>query len=237
MSKASPDSPALDADVLIIGAGVCGSIIAKELALKLPGARVLVVEAGASTAVTPEGYAGYVERFHSALIKIPNAPFPDSTYAPAPTVLQFNAIPPGTVDAAGYYAQAGPLPFSSEYDRTAGGTSQHWLGQTPRMLPNDFRMKSVHGVGVDWPISYEDLRPYYERAEFELGVSGSAAEQWYPGVDMSAYYGGYRFPMRKMPQSFGDESLKPLVEGVKLRSEEHTSELQSHLNLVCRLLL
>ena len=205
-----------DADVLIIGAGVCGAVLAKELTAKEPGLKVLIVEAGASTSTTSEGYASYVRQFHGALAKIPNSPWPDSPYAPAPNVLQFNQIPAGTVDAGGYYVQRGPLPFGSEFDRTAGGTSMHWLGQTPRLLPNDMRLKTSYGVGVDWPFDYQTLKPYYERAEFELGVAGEVSDQRYPGVDMASYYGGYRFPMHGMPKSWADRITAPDVKRAKL---------------------
>jgi len=56
-----------------------------------------------------------------------------------------------------YLVQAGPLPFGSDNWRGPGGTTMHWLGTTPRMLPNDFQMKTKYGVGVDWPFSYDDL--------------------------------------------------------------------------------
>ena len=61
-----------------------------------------------------------------------------------------------------------------------GGGSNCWFGCTPRLLPNDFRMKSVYGVGDDWPLSYDDLVPYYERVEQVMAISGPE-ERWpYP---------------------------------------------------------
>jgi choline dehydrogenase-like flavoprotein len=53
-----------------------------------------------------------------------------------------------------------------------GGGSKIWWGCTPRLLPNDFRMKSVYGVGKDWPISYGDLEEYYCKAEEIMAISG-----------------------------------------------------------------
>lgn len=55
-----------------------------------------------------------------------------------------------------------------------GGSTLGWWGHAPRLVPNDFRMASLYGVGRDWPISYEELEPYYSRAEVELGVAGAA---------------------------------------------------------------
>src|SRR5690554_2992457 len=42
-----------------------------------------------------------------------------------------------------------------------GGGSNCWAACTPRLLPEDFRLKSTYGVGADWPLTYEELEPYY----------------------------------------------------------------------------
>ena len=62
--------------------------------------------------------------------------------------------------------------------RGVGGGSVHWAGFTPRFHPSDFRVYSQDGVGVDWPISYDDLKPYYELLEKEIPVSGPAYFPW-----------------------------------------------------------
>lgn len=54
----------------------------------------------------------------------------------------------------------------------AGGGTNCWQGMALRMHPNDFRLKSLYGVGADWPISYDDIAEYYDRAEAILGVAG-----------------------------------------------------------------
>jgi choline dehydrogenase-like flavoprotein len=54
-----------------------------------------------------------------------------------------------------------------------GGSCTRWEGLTVRMTPHDFRRRSLYAYGDDWPISYEDLEPYYCRAEALLGVSGT----------------------------------------------------------------
>lgn len=53
-----------------------------------------------------------------------------------------------------------------------GGSSNCWFGCTPRFMPNDFRMKSVYGVGEDWPVQYDDLEPYYTEVEEIMSISG-----------------------------------------------------------------
>lgn len=53
-----------------------------------------------------------------------------------------------------------------------GGSSNCWWGCTPRFMPNDFHLKSLYGVGQDWPLSYKDLDAYYYEAEEIMSVSG-----------------------------------------------------------------
>jgi choline dehydrogenase-like flavoprotein len=56
-----------------------------------------------------------------------------------------------------------------------GGSMVHYAGYTPRFHPSDFEVRTRDGVGADWPISYWDLKPHYERVEGELPVAG---ERW-----------------------------------------------------------
>ena len=60
-----------------------------------------------------------------------------------------------------------------DYLYTVGGASLHWSGHAPRLQPVDLRMSSAYGVMEDWPLSYEELEPYYERAEAALHVAGA----------------------------------------------------------------
>lgn len=61
-----------------------------------------------------------------------------------------------------------------------GGGSVHWAAFAPRFHPSDFRVYTEDGVGADWPISYWDLKHYYELLERELPVAGPA---WFPWGD------------------------------------------------------
>jgi choline dehydrogenase-like flavoprotein len=68
---------------------------------------------------------------------------------------------------------ADPVPLGSNNSgRGVGGSMVHYAGYVPRLHPSDFATYTDNGVGADWPISYGDLRPYYEAIEAELPVSG-----------------------------------------------------------------
>ncbi|HEX4457165.1 MAG TPA: GMC family oxidoreductase [Polyangia bacterium] len=84
--------------------------------------------------------------------------------------------------------------------RGVGGGSVHWAAFTPRFHPSDFRVHSQDGVGVDWPLSYDELKPYYELMEKELPVAGPP---WFPWGDPHGYpYGPHP------PGGVGDVLLK-----------------------------
>jgi len=59
-----------------------------------------------------------------------------------------------------------------------GGSTVHWAAFTPRLHPSDFEIRTRDGVGADWPISYDIIRPYYEQMELEMPVSGPAYYPW-----------------------------------------------------------
>ncbi|MBN8941103.1 MAG: GMC family oxidoreductase [Rhizobiales bacterium] len=62
-----------------------------------------------------------------------------------------------------------------------GGSTTHHFANWPRLHPADFEMRSRHDRGLDWPIGYDDLRPYYDRVQADIGISGdAAAEVWRP---------------------------------------------------------
>lgn len=199
-------------DVVIVGAGVCGAILAKELGEA--GKRVLVLEAGRATSTTPDGYNTYVQNFFTALAKVPNSPYPANPAVPSPDVLTLHPIRDGVPDNSGYFSQQGPLPFGSDYVRTRGGTTLHWLGTCLRMLPNDFRLHSVYGRGVDWPIGYDDLAPDYEKAEWEIGVSAETDDQEVHDVHFRR---GYHYPMHRIPTSYLDRQVGKRLRGLKVR--------------------
>lgn len=173
----------LTAQVVIVGAGVAGMLVAYRLAQA--GVQVLVLEAG-----PPISRAEALANYRNAVVRVPEAPYPDTPYAPRPTV----------ADLEGYYVQEGPVFFKSTYVRRVGGTTWHWLGTSLRHLPADFQMQSRYGVAVDWPLSYDDLEPWYSAAEQELGVAGDSKQ------DLGSPRTG-EFPMQPLPLTYLDQQV------------------------------
>lgn len=207
-------------DVVIVGSGVAGSIIAKELGQG--GHRVLVMEAGPANDITVADYALSLQRFYGAVSKDNNAPYAENPNAPMPRSYETQKLQPGTANTRGYFVQQGPLEIDSTYARVLGGTTRHWEGKALRMVPDDFALGSRFGQGRDWPLGYEDLMPYYARAERELGVSGDVEDQAYAGL---TFDDGYVYPMHRMPPSYLDRTVAKDLDGTEVALDGETYRL------------
>jgi choline dehydrogenase-like flavoprotein len=206
-----------DFDVIVIGAGVAGGMVAYRLAQA--GASVLILEAGNRNASRAQMVGSYgraaAKTPHSPYIQVENdlkAPSPDSTndYYDQPV----QAPPPAPLITQ----------YKSTYERRTGGSTWHWLGHTPRMLRADFEMKTRYGGGrdfppaiVDWPISYDDLEPWYCEAEREMGVSGSN-EEWENLFDSPR---SKPFPMSMIWPSYSDNWIAARINGKKFDGAEY----------------
>jgi choline dehydrogenase-like flavoprotein len=72
-----------------------------------------------------------------------------------------------------------PVVFGGNNSGTGvGGSTLHWGAFVPRADPRDLKLRNETGTGVDWPLRYEDLLPFYEDVETFLGVSGPATYPW-----------------------------------------------------------
>jgi choline dehydrogenase-like flavoprotein len=78
-----------------------------------------------------------------------------------------------------------------------GGGSNCWWAGCPRLIPNDFLLLSKYGVGRDWPITYDDLEPYYQTAEEIMAISGPNDGSPYPRSE----------PYPQPPHRFADPDL------------------------------
>lgn len=202
-------------DVLIVGAGIAGAILAYKLA-SAPGKNVsvLVLDGGPEV---PDDRSEYMERFYLSPAKVPESPYPVIADDPSPNTLD---IGKWQQQGSGYLIQKGPLPFSSTYERVAGGTTWHWLGTSLRLLPKDFALYSnylskanpqIGDKAWDWPITYDDLEPFYCSAEQEIGVAADTANEDYLGItfgkDPKDPAQAYQYPMPQVPQSYSDQQV------------------------------
>lgn len=76
------------------------------------------------------------------------------------------------IDPESLYQRSGAADKTWLFTVALGGGSNCWWGQTPRMLEEDFQLKTRFGVGYDWPIGYDDLEYFYEEAERAIIVAG-----------------------------------------------------------------
>ena len=212
-----------DPDVVIVGSGIAGALIAKVLATN--GKKVLILEAGEQL---PPDINGYMNRFLNATAKVPESPYPPELFnseglvdpsnvnAGRPTVLSLGAryrFGDWQDPKQSYLIQNGPLAFGSTYERINGGTARHWLGTSLRFLPSDFEMKTRFNRFVDWPIKYKDLEEWYRKAEREIGVSADVADQTYLDISFSP---GYSYPMPKIVMSKVDAAVDAAMPGLKI---------------------
>lgn len=141
-------------DVCVIGSGPAGGVLAKELAES--GAKVALVEAGRMMSAKDF-------RYHTWPYDLP--------YRGAKEGAQPSPAYPRDVTEAIRYENSDKIRV--DRIRAVGGRSIHWNAVCLRFAPRDFRERSVEGIEEDWPISYQDVAPYYSYVEKMIGVCGS----------------------------------------------------------------
>jgi gluconate 2-dehydrogenase alpha chain len=112
-----------------------------------------------------------------------------------------------------------------------GGAGSHWNGQTWRFLPDDFRIRSHmierYGERImpegnhiqDWPMSYDELEPYYDKFEYVAGISGKAGNlkgQIQPGGNPFEGARGREYPTPPMKQGYSQELFMKAAAGMGL---------------------
>ena len=147
-------------DVCIIGSGAGGGVVAKELGEQ--GINVVVLEAG---------------RRFDPLRDYTDTTRPDWELSDRESWKKFR------IQALSKFTVENRLLGRPTEAHGVGGGTLAYFAYAVRMRPDDFRSYTVEGVGADWPITYEDLVPYYRKVELDLGVSGLAGDPWTPMVD------------------------------------------------------
>lgn len=139
-------------DVVIVGSGASGCLMAAKLAQA--GKKVVMLEAGPPVTT---------DDMWSSLIwarRIHGTPLPPLTSGDEPLSLNLN------------------------FAWGTGGSAAHHFACWFRLHEDDFAYKTNYGVGLDWPIAYDDLRPYYDQIQTEVGISGDdATDLWTPPHD------------------------------------------------------
>lgn len=168
------------ADVVIVGAGAAGGVLARDLSRA--GLKVVVIEAGPFW--DPE------RDFASDELATEKLGWQDTRI-----VSGHNSLTLGKNNSG----------------RGVGGGTTHFTGVFLRFHASDFVVGSRDGVADDWPIRYEDLAPYYESIEKEIGVSGPKHFPW------GEYAGPYPLPERE-PTSANAEVFRLGCEKLGIRS-------------------
>ncbi len=159
--------PKPEYDVIVVGSGAAGGMAAHELAKS--GAKVLMLEGGPMFDIEKDFFhhkMAWEFPFRGSLPPRERAAY---CYAANPwnkkTFVNEQDNP--------YTTEPGK-PFVWVRARAVGGKTLHWGLVSLRFATNDFKGYSHDGYGMDWPVSYEEIEPYYERVERLIGISGNA---------------------------------------------------------------
>jgi choline dehydrogenase-like flavoprotein len=164
MAFVTPSTTAEKYDVIVVGSGAAGAQSAYTLTMD--GAKVLMIEAGRN----------YDPRSETPMFNTPDQAPLRGGGTPEKPFGYFDA----TVDG-GWTVPGEPYTnVSSEHGRKfewwrarmLGGRTNHWARHALRNGPYDFKPYSRDGLGFDWPISYDDVAPYYDKVEMLVGVYG-----------------------------------------------------------------
>jgi choline dehydrogenase-like flavoprotein len=150
-------------EYVIVGSGVAGATIAGRLLEANHSTTILMLEAG------PEIEAKN-RRFWWDYVVLDRKPYAF------------------TYDQPGETSSTGNIDWDFAENRVVayGGSTIHWGGWCLRFKPEDFELHKRTGEGVDWPFSYDDMEPYYCKAEQFLSVCGDDSEDW--GIRRSIPY-------------------------------------------------
>src|SRR2546430_5459108 len=234
-------------DVIVVGSGASGGWACKRLAEA--GLKVALLEAG-----RPQSDKNFTEHQPAFELKYRNRA-PEIIRKTRPIQVKFGVCNEYTYK---WFANDLEEPYTTHADkpfdwmgrvRMTGGRTNVWGRVSLRFSDWDFKSASLDGFGENWPLGYKDIEPYYDLVEKYVGITGSAEGlehlpdgQFQPPVPLTCQETLFRNRVKErlgrtvMPARSANLT-KPINGRGPCRSEEHTSELQSQSNLVCRLLL
>ncbi len=167
--RAAQYRPADEVDFVVVGIGAAGGVMAKELSTA--GFRVVALEQGPWRREKDFAHDEVTVMFRAGLTNDPKK---------QPNTFRKTPSDPAKPQQA------------VEYGRMVGGGSVHFTTNYWRFHPEDFRERSVLGAipGADlrdWPITYDELEPYYTKAEWDLGISGVSGSNPFDGPRSKPY--------------------------------------------------
>lgn len=133
----------IESDVCVIGAGICGVLLAQKLKRTRPDASIALVDAGREIFNLPQRLMR-ANRF----LEYNESPWPRD------------------------YVDDQFVVNGESQTMAVGGWALHWEGGCPRFSQEDLRLKSLYGFGHDWPLSWQEMERAYCEAEKAIGVSG-----------------------------------------------------------------
>lgn len=152
----------IEYDVCIVGSGAGGAMAAYELTRQ--GARVVMLEAGPWWDNTRD----------SSMLKNPwDTPRRGGSTPERPFGEHDACLGGWDIPGEPYTVAEGSQSFRWWRGRMLGGRTNHWGRISLRFGPRDFKARSHDGLGDDWPIGYDDLKPYYDRVDKLIGIFGS----------------------------------------------------------------
>jgi choline dehydrogenase-like flavoprotein len=218
----------MDFDAIVVGSGISGGWVAKELCER--GLKTLVIERGRHV----NHRTDYLD--FSAPWEVPNRGMvPEAEVAEHyPVQSRYHAFNSATKQ---FWVRDSEHPYSTPADRPynwirgyhLGGRSITWSRHAYRMSDYDFGANQQDGNGVDWPIRYADISPWYDRVERFAGISGVTEGlaqlpdgQFLPPIELNCLESAFKkkieqeFPTRRVTSGRCAHLTEPTAEHVAL---------------------